>query len=459
MIFTLIVNLIITAILILSAVLFLNLSLAWWLRTKRADYLMESFYKKLVYLEIKLPREVHKSPASMEFVFNAVHQTLGHIEGIGLKKENGSWLEGLTKFRKDWYAKYTKGGMRLWSSLEIVSDEGQIKFYIVMVDKHVSILKSYIYSQYPGIEIQEVEDYTNNFRYKKEGDEQIYVGRYILDKPDFMPIKTYVDYGLDKDPKEEFKIDPLLPLLESMAAIGPGEKFWYQILVKATAEKSWKEQSEQRIDEILGIKRDGGKKIASQTREGSKLTPTEKHELEIIQKNIEKPGFDTIVRMLYIAKKDKYSVARGVMPIVNGMKSFNKEGYNKFTFKTITLDSDYPFLDPKGMWTESTRKFWFYIYVLRTGFYMEAEGGEFGWKDPFKKLFKGKSFTWAKEHVVEEMKGFLFPHPRPLHHALGFVLNTEELATLYHFPGKNLNAPNASKVESIKSEPPINLPI
>ena len=99
MIFTLLINLILTAIAILVSVLFLDLSLAWWLRTQRASYLMDSFYKKLVFLEIKLPREVHKSPAAMEFVFNAIHQTLGHIEGIGLKKENGSWLEGITKYR------------------------------------------------------------------------------------------------------------------------------------------------------------------------------------------------------------------------------------------------------------------------------------------------------------------------------------------------------------------------
>ncbi len=28
-------------------------------------------------------------------------------------------------------------------------------------------------------------------------------------KGDGYPIKTYVDYGLDKDPKEEYKVDPL----------------------------------------------------------------------------------------------------------------------------------------------------------------------------------------------------------------------------------------------------------
>ncbi|MDI9354756.1 MAG: hypothetical protein QM532_00710 [Cyanobium sp. MAG06] len=31
---------------------------------------------------------------------------------------------------------------------------------------------------------------------------------------DIIPIKTYVDYGMDKNPKDEYIIDPLLSILE-----------------------------------------------------------------------------------------------------------------------------------------------------------------------------------------------------------------------------------------------------
>jgi hypothetical protein len=468
MIITLLINLIITAILFLVSTLFIKWSLSWWLRTKRADNIMNNFFTKLKYLEIKLPREVSKSPQAMEFVFNAIHQTLGHTGKIKFDQSKGI-LEGITKLRKDWYEKYTKGSMRMWSSLEIVSDEGKIKFYIVMPEKYTEILKSYTYSQYPGIEITAVEDYTNKFRYTTGGDTSLYVGRYILGDKDYLPIKTYVDFGLDKDPKEEFRMDPLTPLLEAMSSAGPGEHFWFQMLIKATAADhdydphghgdGWREASKKRIDEILGITRDAKGKVTDQKKDAMKLTPKEKHELEIIQKNIEKAGFDCILRMFYVCDKSKFNLNKGVFTVVNAMKPFNKEGYNTFKFQTITTDTDYPFLDPTGMMTEGRRKFWWFLYTMRTGFYPEAEPLEFGLKDPFKKLFKGKSFSWAKEHVVEEWPGYLFPQDRHLSHALGFVLNAEELATIYHFPGNNFASPNASKVDSLKSAPPTNLPI
>jgi hypothetical protein len=40
-----------------------------------------------------------------------------------------------------------------------------------------------------------------------------------------------------------------------------------------------------------------------------------------------------------------------------------------------------------------------------------------------------------------------------------FVLNTEELATMYHFPGKTFAGSVGTRIESIKSEPPMNLPV
>ena len=39
-------------------------------------------------------------------------------------------------------------------------------------------------------------------------------------KPDAYPIKTYIDFGLDKDPKEEFKVDPISPVIELFGSIG-----------------------------------------------------------------------------------------------------------------------------------------------------------------------------------------------------------------------------------------------
>jgi hypothetical protein len=40
-----------------------------------------------------------------------------------------------------------------------------------------------------------------------------------------------------------------------------------------------------------------------------------------------------------------------------------------------------------------------------------------------------------------------------------FILNTEELATLYHFPGQVAATPSFKRISSTKAEAPTNLPI
>jgi hypothetical protein len=42
---------------------------------------------------------------------------------------------------------------------------------------------------------------------------------------------------------------------------------------------------------------------------------------------------------------------------------------------------------------------------------------------------------------------------------LPFVLNTEELATIFHFPGRVAETPTFGRIEARKSEAPPNLPI
>ena len=41
----------------------------------------------------------------------------------------------------------------------------------------------------------------------------------------------------------------------------------------------------------------------------------------------------------------------------------------------------------------------------------------------------------------------------------GFILNLEELATLYHFPGEVAATPTLPRIDSTKSSSPSNLPI
>src|SRR3972149_4388994 len=63
-------------------------------------------------LEIRIPRDIYKSPLAMELVFiNAMHQG-----------SSGTWYQALIK----------EGRVPLWYSLEMVSIEGAVYFFILV---------------------------------------------------------------------------------------------------------------------------------------------------------------------------------------------------------------------------------------------------------------------------------------------------------------------------------------
>ena len=63
-----------------------------------------------------------------------------------------------------------------------------------------------------------------------------------------------------------------------------------------------------------------------------------------------------------------------------------------------------------------------------------------------------------RELAAYKLRSFFYP---PYENFLqnSFILNAEELATIYHFPGNVSVTPTLSKIASKKSEPPSNLPI
>jgi hypothetical protein len=59
---------------------------------------------------------------------------------------------------------------------------------------------------------------------------------------------------------------------------------------------------------------------------------------------------------------------------------------------------------------------------------------------------------------------YSFDYPKPIsfffpsHKAQFSILNTEELATIFHFPGQVSQAPSFRRVDSKVAKPPSNLP-
>lgn len=470
LVFALLINIVLTAITVLCAGMLVNYAFWWWVRTNRSSWLLNMYYGKQIILEIKLPKEINKSPAAFELVLNGVHQ-IGDldttIQGLGKVK---SWEDFLNKPFKSWegvrkwFADEAKGGKTpMWMSLEVASIGGELHFYIVCVEKFKQIIESYIYSQYPGVEISKVEDYLNDVRPEwhvpGSGYELYTSAVWATNKDDYLPIKTYVDYRMDKDPKEEYKIDPLTPLLESMANIGPDERVYYQVLALATRDKNWTKPGQKRIDEILQITHDKDGKVI-QAREMSKVSLKEKDEIEKIQRNIEKPGFDCQIKVIYVCKDKNNNIDGNAFKnnndqiVRNSMKSFDNKEYNSFSLQ----NQNAPFLwqDFKDKRRVRRRRAgWFYLYERRTWYYPEIDIDSSPTKTAIQRF---KQFGWY------EFWGYLgdwwtYYKPNSWTERPTFTLNAEELATIYHFPGQVLNAPKVNRVEAEKSTAPSNLPI
>lgn len=509
-------NLALAAALFMFAKWFIGYDMRWWLRVQRSKSAVSTL-KKWVFLKIKLPKEVFKTPAAMETVLLTLNQSLGHkpmpvfppieisprifnvVDNHGHKswkfsprifayyKESNKKDElvlwkYINQVKENWWYKYLNGSLRGWSSLEIVSDAGEIFFLVVTKANNKEIFKQYAYSQFPGIEItEEKKDPLDKFHYTSQlkGDTQLYIGDYVTDPgKDHLPIKTYVDYGLDKEMvKDEFKIDPLVVLLENMSQAKKGEMYWFQIMIRPTIYKEgddlsdhpydWKKATLDAMDKIMieKVKTPDGKD-ATRRRSTLDLSMTEKHMIEIMQKNLEKPAFDCQIRMFaWVDKKVNpkgLDLSKTIMTVVNASKPFNKENYNRLNFKTITIDVDTPMLDPTGGFTEGKRFWRWKMSKLRAAYYQEAVTVEFSWK-MFRTIIDRywKSFNWDwNVGVIAEMKEYWKGPGEYVHRGDhgDIVLNLEELATLWHFPGKVFG--NAeSKVAAVKADPPSNLPI
>ena len=172
-------------------------------------------------LRIKLPQEVFKSPEAMESVLTLMH---------------------VTQSPDNVMQTYLDGKCPLTNSLELVSIGGEVRFILVFQPKVKNALEAALYSHYPGIEVVEEDfDYVDEITWDPE--KYDYFAFHITKKEkgkDFLPIKTYIDMGMDRLPKEEQKYEPMAPMLEVLGKMKPHERLWVQILAVPHIKKNFK---------------------------------------------------------------------------------------------------------------------------------------------------------------------------------------------------------------------------
>jgi len=394
----------------------------WW----RVDLWLNK--QKMILLEIKLPKEILKPIRAMESVISNIHGALYHPP--------------------DWWEYWVDGQIQLSISFEIASISGEPHFYIRCGSSYRDSVESAVYSQYPEAEIKEADDYTKYVPQNipnKEWD--LWASDYRLLKDDHYPIKTYTQFETEHEMEEEKRVDPLAILLEAMSKVKTGEQLWIQITTSPLAHDwtthfdAWMEAGDKMRDklarrpekakqkpiieeaaEILFTGKTGEKK--EEPRElippEMKLTPGEKEVITALEKKMDKPIFDTNIRFIFLGKRESW------------FKPNFRLAFSFFSsYMTLNLNG----LIPLGATLTKIHKHWFLpVNIIRPRrHYLRC-------RRIFRLYTKRLSPYWPKSGG-------------------GYVLNAEELASLFHFPGQAVaSAPGMSRVESKKGGVPSDLP-
>ncbi|ETB63800.1 TPA: hypothetical protein DIC38_02335 [Candidatus Nomurabacteria bacterium] len=395
------------------------------------DYRQDRFIMgiKWVLLEIQVPREVIKSPAAMELIFsNALyHQSF-----------KGFWEE------------FIIGAPWMWFSLEIASIDGRVHFYIRTPTRIRDLVETQIYAQYPQAKVVEVDDYAFDIpQYKKDGDWNMWGCEFAKRKEDFLPIKTYKNFGddLKTGVKEEFKIDPITPIIEYLGSLPKGQQVWIQIIVRQNIIKyhshntgghiTFAEAANEYIENMLAPYTRTQKNDNIIGTFGKQINVPEQYRPVIkaitdVQNQIH---FDCGIRLITLADKklhndDSFNNLRRSSRLM--FRQFSMPGINEL-WRVNSTQFDAPWSDPTGLALTKIKKRMLDFYRLRVFFHPPLQ---YNLKYP-------------------PLLSIFFPSGKPQL----FVLSIEELATLFHFPGMVSETPSFKRVDTKIAKPPSNLPV
>lgn len=401
----------------LPNVLLIIFEMAWM------NYIQAIFARELkwVLLEIKTAQGNEKGPQIFENILS------------GFYASEGGAVDTV-------FDTYLKGVVESYFSLEIAGLEGQVHFYIRSPLGMKDMVEAQIYAQYPKAEIEQAEDYAE-IGAKRFPDKNwdMWGTEMILRKEDAYPIRTYAQFQ-EKITNE--LIDPIASFIEELSKHTPGEYTWFQILIRP-AKDYWKKDAEELIGKLIGRKKKEKKSILGDVWKDAEdifrnvwtapfkvpvyepkekesksdlkeslmlyLSPDEKEVVEAIGNNLTKHGFETTIRWLYIGRKESFNKGKGFFSVMAPMSQFNSHNLNSFTLNGQTKTS---------------------AYYVATEFR--------------KNIRRNDLIKKYRERKIEYR---------------GFVLNLEELATLYHFPTIGVEAPQTPWVKARRGGSPKELPV
>lgn len=305
-------------------------------------------------------------------------------------------LHGILRDREELKA---NGGYQEHLSFEFASVNGQIRFYVWVPRQLRSFVEGQIYSQYPTVQIREAdEDYTSHER----DHSVVYTTDIVLTENEVLPIKSF----------QSFEVDPLAGITGTLAKLETtGDEMWVQILTRPIAD-DWHKTTEKWASGVRAGKSGAITKFTNFSWAAQLL--------EALWKPPEAGDKVTIVKEL--SDRDKTRISEATTKAT-------KLGY-QVKIRVAYLGENQ---------TTARQQLQAIVGTFKQFNSTNLNG------------FKASGASFAKENLI--------PYRDRQFGAGGFILNIEELASVYHLPHTNVETPNIVWASSKTAEPPAKLPI
>ena len=298
------------------------------------------------------------------------------------------------------------GGIQEHLSFEIASVNGQIRFYVWVPKTLQSFVEGQIYAQYPTVQIHEAdEDYVSHER----NHSIVYTSEIVPTASEFLPIKTF----------QSFEVDPLAGITGTLAKLeSTGEEIWIQVLVRPIADE-WHKSAD---SWIKTVKNGGGGNPFGFLIDGR--------------------GFD----------------AKWLFGLLEALWKPPEQGVGGAAAPKELSERD------KTRISEAEKK------ATKLGYQVKIRLAYLGESSTNAKLQMQAIVGTFKQYNSTNLNGFkiagasfrsedLAKYRSRLFIDRGYILNIEELASVFHLPHTNVETPNIVWASSKTAEPPAKLPV
>lgn len=292
-------------------------------------------------------------------------------------------------------------GLQEHLSFEVASVNGQIRFYVWVPKTLRSFVEGQIYSQYPTVQIHAAEeDYTAHVRNHKI----MYTSEIVLTDSEFLPIKTF----------QNFEVDPLAGITGTLAKLEKtGEELWVQILVRPIAD-DWHKASYRWISSVKG-----GNPLAFLSGEGFSWK-----------------WLGQLFEALW--KPPEHSVgAGGAVELSERDKTRISEAEKKATKLGYQVKIRLAYLGE----SQANAKLSMQAIV---GTFKQFNSTNLNGFKMVKNSFNQEAYAAYRSRSFGDR---------------GFILNIEEVASVFHLPHTNVETPNIVWASNKTAEPPSKLPV